>query len=168
MYNKQYKQLSERTEKKFPTGLALPVEIFKELQEALKLFKDLANKVDGIKKHIIYTPLETTGVTCLMLTQAQIEILHAVLGLLSEVEEVIEILLVKDIKDIDKVHLAEELGDFMWYVQIVLRNTNLNMGDIQDINIRKLLARFPDKFNEGQAVARDVAKEKQAMQGVDQ
>lgn len=163
MNNTRYKQLSENTEKKFPEGLSLPVDIFKDLQEALHTFNDIANTVDGIKKHIIYKPIDTAGKTCLLLTQAQIEILHAVLGMLTEVSEVLDLLLIKNILDIDKQHLSEELGDLLWYVQIILRNTDLEMSDINEINIKKLAARFPNKFCSERALKRDLENEKQAM-----
>ena len=39
------------------------------------------------------------------------------------------------------------------------------MEEIMDMNIRKLQARFPDKFTENEALNRDIDAEMQAMMG---
>lgn len=71
------------------------------------------------------------------------------LGLAGEAGEVID-----DIKKrvfhgrkVPLEHTAEELGDVLWYVANIATAYNLNLEGILEENVRKLTARYPDKYN---------------------
>jgi NTP pyrophosphatase (non-canonical NTP hydrolase) len=94
-------------------------------------------------------------------------LLHAQLGLSSEVGE-----LAGAIKkwlyygrDIDLTNVKEELGDLMWYIALACNATGISLADVMESNIRKLQARYPDKFTEEAAADenRDKDKEKEAL-----
>jgi NTP pyrophosphatase (non-canonical NTP hydrolase) len=104
---------------------------------------------------------------------------HAVLGLASEVGEVADALKRKLFynKPLDPVHLQEELGDINWYGRGLLLDVANQMliaedqdlrtktpEEIDDQNIAKLRARYPEKFTEEQALNRDHAKERAALE----
>jgi NTP pyrophosphatase (non-canonical NTP hydrolase) len=60
-------------------------------------------------------------------------------------------------------HIAEEVGDLLWYVAIACDALGIPMQDIMAANIRKLRARYPERFTEEAAVERDVAAEQEAL-----
>lgn len=67
-------------------------------------------------------------------------------------------------KDIDKDHIKEELGDLLWYVNLMLHSIGATWEDVFDLNIKKLEARYPDlRFNADHAINRDVNAEQKAM-----
>lgn len=74
--------------------------------------------------------------------------LISTLGLLGEAGEVAE-LVKKDIghgKVIDRVQLAEEIGDVLWYVADLANRYGLGLDRIAANNVRKLKERYPDGF----------------------
>ena len=67
-------------------------------------------------------------------------------------------------KDIDKDHIKEELGDLLWYVNLMLHSIGATWEEVFDLNIAKLEARYPDfRFNADHAINRDVNAEQKAM-----
>lgn len=93
-----------------------------------------------------------------------IRAIHAVFGLQTEVGELCDIFKRHIFYDasLDVEHVAEEVGDILWYLAILLDEHELAMEPIMRQNIAKLRRRFPDKFKEHDALVRDLAKEKQA------
>lgn len=82
-----------------------------------------------------------------------IRLTHASLGMLTEAGEfgnVVKKALFYG-KPIDRVNAAEELGDQLWYIAIACQALELDLAEIMLRNIQKLVARFPDSFNERQA-----------------
>ena len=49
--------------------------------------------------------------------------------------------------EIDKEHLAKELGDVAWYIAITAHYLGYDLDTIFEMNINKLLARYPDGFD---------------------
>lgn len=49
--------------------------------------------------------------------------------------------------DLDKEHLAKELGDVAWYIAVCAEVIGYNLEDILKMNIEKLKARYPDGFD---------------------
>jgi NTP pyrophosphatase (non-canonical NTP hydrolase) len=47
--------------------------------------------------------------------------------------------------DVEK--LKKELGDVLWYVANLAREFSLDLGDVADANVKKLLARYPVGFS---------------------
>lgn len=95
-----------------------------------------------------------------------IRLLHVGIGLATEAAEVLDALK-KHIfygKDLDKVNIAEEIGDSQWYAAIGADALNTTLSNIQNTNIEKLVARYPDKFCEEDALIRNLAKERKILE----
>ena len=73
---------------------------------------------------------------------------HAVFGLASESGEVAGILQ-KEYQghDVEIEHLKKELGDCCWMVAEACTALGLNLDDVMQTNIDKLIARFPEGFD---------------------
>jgi NTP pyrophosphatase (non-canonical NTP hydrolase) len=96
-------------------------------------------------------------------------LLHAAMGIGTEAGELLDAFKRKIFygKDLDVVNIKEEVGDIMWYVAILLRELDLDFHEILDLNIKKLRARFPDKFTEAHALNRDLDTERTILEGND-
>lgn len=93
--------------------------------------------------------------------------LHAVLGMASEVGEIADALKKHIIykRAIDMVNMIEESGDRMWYEALFLSAIKKTIPEAMEKNIAKLKVRFGDKFREDAAVNRDLAAERKALEG---
>lgn len=95
-----------------------------------------------------------------------IRLLHAGMGLTTESGEFVDVLK-KHIfygKSIDLVNLAEEAGDIFWYLSIVCNVLGVSFESVQEKNIAKLRARYPEKFTEVNAEVRDLDKERKILE----
>lgn len=68
-------------------------------------------------------------------------------------------------KPIDRTHMIEELGDILWYFTGALDALNVPMEHVARANINKLAARYPDKFDDANALVRDLEAEHRALTG---
>lgn len=94
-------------------------------------------------------------------------LLHSVLGINSESGELAN-QLKRHIfygKELDTVNLKEELGDLLWYVSIAMKVLGITYAEVMDLNIKKLKARYPDKFSQDKALNRDLDKERKVLEG---
>jgi NTP pyrophosphatase (non-canonical NTP hydrolase) len=99
-------------------------------------------------------------------TQENIRLLHAAIGLCTETGE-IQDQLKKAVfygKPLDKVNLAEELGDVFWYMAIMSDALGVSFADIMAKNIAKLKARYGSKFTENAALNRDIPAERKILE----
>jgi NTP pyrophosphatase (non-canonical NTP hydrolase) len=48
---------------------------------------------------------------------------------------------------IDREHIAKELGDILWYIAEAATAIDYQLDDIAQMNINKLLARYPEGFD---------------------
>jgi len=88
--------------------------------------------------------------------------LHMVLGMQTESAEIADVFK-KHIaykKEIDWVNIKEELGDVMFYIANMCNINGWDLRDILETNIKKLEARYPEKFNEENALNRNLDKER--------
>jgi NTP pyrophosphatase (non-canonical NTP hydrolase) len=95
-----------------------------------------------------------------------IRILHAAIGLATEAGEVQDALK-KHLfygKPLDKVNLAEEMGDIFWYMAILADSLDVSFDEIQNKNIAKLKARYGAKFTEAAALNRDLDAERKILE----
>ncbi|MGI4993187.1 nucleoside triphosphate pyrophosphohydrolase family protein [Halobacteriovorax sp. GFR7] len=93
-------------------------------------------------------------------------LLHAGIGLSTEAGEFLDALK-KHIfygKDLDRVNLAEELGDLFWYMAIVGDELGIKFEDVMERNITKLKARYGEKFSEEKADKRDLDSERKILE----
>jgi NTP pyrophosphatase (non-canonical NTP hydrolase) len=95
------------------------------------------------------------------------QLIHAFLGLASEVGEVADALKKHIIygKALDEVNILEEGGDLEWYVALMLTAVKKTMEECMQKNIDKLRARYGDKFSQAAALTRDLDKERKALEG---
>jgi NTP pyrophosphatase (non-canonical NTP hydrolase) len=93
--------------------------------------------------------------------------LHLLLGMVTEIGELADNFK-KSIaygKDIDWVNVKEELGDYLWYFVNFCTLNNINIEGLLDINIKKLEARYPEKFfTKERANTRDLERERKVLE----
>jgi NTP pyrophosphatase (non-canonical NTP hydrolase) len=58
----------------------------------------------------------------------------------------------------------EEVGDCMWDLALILREIDYSFEEVADINIKKLRARYGDKFSEYDAQNRDLDTERAILE----
>lgn len=93
-------------------------------------------------------------------------LLHAAMGMVTETGEFTDILKKWTIygKDLDFIHLAEELGDLMWYIALACNALGINLEDVMAKNIEKLQARYPARFTAVDALHRNLDKERKILE----
>lgn len=92
--------------------------------------------------------------------------LHMLMGLTTEVGELTDVFK-KNLaygKEIDWVNVGEEVADVMWYLINFCDVTGINLEKELDKNIKKLEARFPEKFSTDKALNRDLSKEREILE----
>lgn len=93
-------------------------------------------------------------------------LMHAMLGLMSEVGEIADQLKRHLIysKDLDLLNILEEDGDSSWYKSLLLDAIGSSWEESWAKNIAKLRARFPQGFSEEKALNRDLDAERRALE----
>lgn len=92
---------------------------------------------------------------------------HAVMGLVTEAGELMSEIKRAKIykKDLDKVNLIEEAGDLFWYLALLCDDLGVDFETVWEINIKKLRARYPEKYAHDKALIRDLEKERKILEG---
>ena len=124
-----------------------------ELIDALKYCEHLkAVRNDGITANDYQrAALRTTnGANFVNLT-------NAALGMAGEAGEVADIVKKHTFHghDLDVNHVAEELGDVLWYVAVGAEAIGLSLGEVAQRNIEKLKRRYPDGFEKARSINRE-------------
>lgn len=92
---------------------------------------------------------------------------HAVFGLVTEAGELMD--QVKRVRfyktKLDRVNLAEEVGDLMWYLALLCHELNLSFEEVWRKNIAKLKSRYPEHFDDQKAIKRDLKRERKILEG---
>lgn len=80
---------------------------------------------------------------------------HALHGMAAEIGE-IHSLYQKSYQghDIDELHLKKEVGDLLWFIAELCTCLDWKMADVAQMNINKLLARYPDGFDADKSLHR--------------
>ena len=105
---------------------------------------------------------ELTGV---LNDQTNIRILHGVIGIATEGGELLEALQqLITTGTLDGVNIGEEIGDVNWYEEVLGDALGFNTDDVNVAVIKKLKARFPDKFNSTSANNRDLNTEREILE----
>ena len=83
-------------------------------------------------------------------------LINSVMGLCGEAGEAIDIVKkwLAQGHDLDKEHLAKELGDVAWYLAEAATALDLPLDVILEGNIEKLKKRYPDGFKTKDSLAR--------------
>lgn len=165
-----------RWEASFTTGLAVICHVAKTIQstnvDAIKKFAAYGRNPPDLKlapsmANWLITPdtfgqlsIDRTAPTADQLAPARL--LHGVLGVNSEVEELNTALVsafkrlqvvngqvnmfgVASIERVDKVNVAEEVGDILWYLGLILNVLGLSFEEIMQQNHAKLMLRYRGK-----------------------
>ena len=79
----------------------------------------------------------------------EMPLINAAMGMCGESGEFIDVLKKHLFQghDLDRDHLAKELGDVLFYVALACTALDLHMGDVMEANIAKLTRRYPDGFS---------------------
>jgi len=67
-------------------------------------------------------------------------------------------------KPLDKTNVAEEIFDIFWYLINLCRMLGIDPEEGMQNNIDKLTARYPNKFNQKDAINRDLVKEREILE----
>lgn len=84
-------------------------------------------------------------------------ILNGVLGLNGEAGEVSDALKKWKFQghEFDMEHIAYELGDCLWYIAIMAKGIGKSLDEIMDMNVHKLMVRYPDGFDKKRSINRE-------------
>lgn len=83
-------------------------------------------------------------------------ILNGVLGLVGESGECVDIVK-KHLfhgHELDKEHIAKELGDVAWYLAVAANAIGYDLETILQMNVDKLMKRYPDGFDSEKSIHR--------------
>lgn len=124
-------------------------------------------KLDAYKRSLFYDDRSKYGLNqdskMVLDDQKEIDILHAILGIVTEAGELAEGFITTG----DKVNLKEEGGDLLWYIALLCRGLDISMADMAAVNILKLDARYPGKvFTTEAAKNRVISNERQILEAV--
>ena len=83
-------------------------------------------------------------------------LINSVMGLCGESGEAIDIVKkwLAQGHELDKEHLAKELGDIVWYLAEAATALDLELEDILEANIEKLKKRYPEGFDTHRSLER--------------
>lgn len=75
-------------------------------------------------------------------------LIQGVMGLCGEAGECIDLVkkCIYQGKELDKEHLAKELGDVAWYLATTAKAIGYDLETVLEMNIAKCLARYPNGF----------------------
>jgi hypothetical protein len=166
----------------------IPMPVFVSLMEAIIA---LGTNVDMVKKNVFYgKPVDSdkwkrniiTATNQLLdhatyfdspdnnqdtpIANLNPRMFHAAIGMYTESVEMIEALLksVINVSPLDTVNFMEEISDSLWYAAIASDETNIGIDQCMDTVIKKLKARYPDKFDSDAAVTRDLNAERRILE----
>ncbi len=83
-------------------------------------------------------------------------LINSVMGLCGESGEAIDIVKkwLAQGHELDKEHLAKELGDIAWYLAEAATALDLKLSEVLEANIEKLKKRYPDGFKTDRSLKR--------------
>lgn len=99
-------------------------------------------------------------------TYDKLHSVHMVMGMSTEVGELVDVYK-KNLaygKPIDETNEKEEIGDLMWYIACHCKNKGWSLEKILETNIKKLQARYPEKFDSNRAIHRNLLKERDILE----
>lgn len=167
-----YMRLAQRTNKDGEL-IEINEKIANALFSAMPNMINAASQADRLKASLVYGQklrdkgtLRSNSLTINDTPQVK-EMLHALLGLVSESGELVEAFYdsILNDKPLDTDNVIEELGDLLWFIALFARNLGTDLESIATINIEKLKVRYPEKFTEELAINRDLEGELNAIKG---
>ena len=91
---------------------------------------------------------------------------HASRGLCTEAGELADITKRYFIygKEIDQIHAIEEVGDLLWYASLACKALGVSMSEVMYKNIEKLKVRYPNLYNQSDALNRNLDVERKELE----
>lgn len=95
------------------------------------------------------------------------DLLHGSIGIVTEAAE-IQDAIKKCIfygKELDTINLCEEIGDCLFYLELLCQSLNTTLTKEMDRNQQKLAVRYKDGFSKKAATTRDLESEREVLNG---
>lgn len=174
----QYEELGADTEMKDYSKVSERImENYGLLKPLLLQIIEISKQVDVLKKTLIYGK---TGVDLSSLPDAlpvssgekqkaaqMARLVHGIIGLTTEPGEMAEAVVkaIESNEALDEVNMIEEVGDVLWYQNLVLDCVKSNFKEAMASNINKLnKKRYKNGFTESAALNRDLAAERDELE----
>lgn len=96
----------------------------------------------------------------------QLDELHMILGIFTESGELADVYK-KNMaygKELDHINIQEEISDILWYIANLCDISGYDLENIMEVNIKKLKARYPQKFTNQNANERNLDKERKILE----
>lgn len=93
-------------------------------------------------------------------------LLHGAMGLVTEAGELMDALK-RNLaygKPIDTINIQEEIQDSLWYIVYLCETQGFDIEKMMEANIAKLRKRFGEKFNEFDALNRNLKEEREVLE----
>lgn len=149
----------------------------KEFVEAVNNCASWLQTLDAIKKTLFYgkemqyahikgvAPFSTCAGIEKQFGENGVDIIHSIIGKATEAGELLELLSeTLTGKSFDVTNFKEEIADGQWYDAIGLTAVDSTFNEVQRTNIAKLRARFPNKFQEYDAINRNLSNERSILE----
>jgi len=94
-------------------------------------------------------------------------IFHSIVGIQTESTELLEALDITK-KELDNINIAEEFGDLDWYKAIGVDELGISWDTVLETVIAKLKSRYPNKFTSEDAINRNLDKEREILDSMEQ
>lgn len=134
------------------------------VDDALLQFVTDASLLDKHKKSIFYNrhpggnyPVDSEDHYS---KRADRNVIHGILGIATEAAEIADLLYKGDV---GRAKLLDECGDILWYLALIFRTLGVSFEEVGDLNLAKLKARFPEKFDAEKAIKRTTDAEEQLV-----
>lgn len=88
----------------------------------------------------------------LTLSEMERHALHGMVGEIGEIHSIYQKIYQGHV--LDDEHLKKECGDLLWFIAELCTVRGWDLGDVMQMNIDKLRARFPEGFEEGKSLNR--------------
>lgn len=121
--------------------------------------------LDYVKQAMVTAPEDYALARTRLESKPLLRLLHAAMGVSTEAGEFMDLLKRAMFYGQlpSKAAVIEELGDLFWYIAVAADVMGVSFEEIQSRNIAKLRARYPEKFNEDDALNRDHKAEAEAF-----
>ena len=85
-------------------------------------------------------------------TEQRLHALHGIVGEIGEIHSLFQ--KVYQGHELDVEHLKKEIGDMLWFVAELCTSFGFTLGEVAEMNIQKLEARYPDGFETDKSLHR--------------